>query len=241
MSSQPPKALDSLRARVRRFQFIVGLGFFSLIVGKAFIGSLLGRLVMRVADLPLPLQEPAVVILSNFWLLGVLPVLCYGAALVLELKPLSTALGAASTGALFLAAIFTASQGVDGIWGGPSVALLQVAAFAGGVLLSYRSVLAGRAAANQRAQKAQAQAEARKSEYTDFLREAERGAEKSAQREAERSAAVAAAPEAGAAVPAAATEQAGAVAAAESPAASQEPAAAQSEPPAEPKVPTTGS
>lgn len=232
MSSQPPKVLDSLRTRVRRLQFIVGLGFFSLVLGMMLSGALITRLGPRLQDLPVFLQEPMAVVLRNLWLLVVLPVVCYGASLILELKPLSTALGATATGVLFLGAIFAVSEGTDGLWSGLPQALLHVSATAAGVLLSYRAVKRGRAAAEQRSAQAQAQAQARKTEYVEFLREAERGGEKSAQRESERAAVTASAGGAAVAVaeaPAPAVVEAPAPAVTEpapAPAASAEPAPA---------------
>jgi hypothetical protein len=189
VSSKPPKILDPLRARVRRFQFIMGLGFLALVIGSVFTGSFVLRLHNRAQDLPFLLYLPLIVLLSNIWVLGVLPLLSYGAARVLELRPMSTAVGAVVTGQVFVLAVRSASGGLESLWSGWLSFLLQAAALAGGVVLTYRSVVQGRNAAAQSASKAQAQAEAKKDEYLEFLREAERGAEKSAQREAERAAA----------------------------------------------------
>ncbi len=169
----------------------MGLGFIALVIGSVFTGSFTHRVVERAQDLPDFLYALLAVVLANLWVLGVLPLLCYGAARVLELRPMSTALGAAFTGQFFVMAVQTASSGVEGLWTGWLPFALQVAAFFGGVLLSYRSVIQGRAAAEKGAQKVKAQAESRKSEYDEFLREAERAAEKTAQREAERAAAAA--------------------------------------------------
>ena len=191
MSTKPPKILDPLRVRIRRFQFTMGLGFIALVVGSVFTGSFTHRVIERAQDLPYFFYVLLAVVLANLWVLGVLPLLCYGAARVLELRPMSTALGAAFTGQFFVMAVQTASSGVEGLWTGWLPFSMQVAAFFGGVLLSYRSVLQGRAAAAKGAEQVKAQAESRKSEYDEFLREAERAAEKTAQREAERAAAAA--------------------------------------------------
>jgi hypothetical protein len=164
----------------------MGLGFIALVVGNLFTGTFVFRLAARIQDLPLALQLPIKIAVENLWLLGILPLLCYGAARVLELKPLSTALGAALTGVLFSNLIIFVSSGLDGLWSGWRVLLLEVAALAGGVLLTLRAVAKGRAAAARSQAQAQAQAEARKVEYLEFLHEAERAGEKTAQREAER-------------------------------------------------------
>ncbi|MDY7230580.1 hypothetical protein [Hyalangium rubrum] len=192
MSPKSPGILDPLRVRVRRFQFIVGLGFISLVVGAMFTGSLTLRMAERVQELPDVLQVLVAVSLENLWLLGVLPALCYGSARILELKPLSTALGAAFAGQFFYFALQFVSNGLEGMWAGWLPSVLRAVAFSSGVFFSYRAVVNGRAASARIAAQAQAQAQAKKSEYMDFLREAERGGEKSAQREAERTAAPAA-------------------------------------------------
>jgi hypothetical protein len=186
--STKPRALDSLRVRIRRFQFIVGLGFLSQIIGPLFTVALSQRLSQRMQDLPQLLQLLIGIPLQNLWAIAVLPLLCYGAARILELKPLSTAVGAVLSGEVFLLALSFAWGGLEGMVPGVGAVALQLSILAVGVFLSYRAVLKGRADAARGAAKAQAQAEARKNEYQEFLREAERAAEKTAQREAERAA-----------------------------------------------------
>ncbi len=186
--STKPRAFDSLRVRIRRFQFIVGLGFLSQIIGPLITVALAQRLSQRIQDLPGILQLIIGIPLQNLWAIAVLPLLCYGAARIIELKPLSTAVGAVLSGEVFVLALNFAWGGLEGILPGAGAVALQVSILAAGVLLSYRAVLKGRADAAKGAAKAQAEAEARKSEYQEFLREAERAAEKTAQREAERAA-----------------------------------------------------
>lgn len=191
-SKKPPKVLDSLRVRVRRLQLIVGLGFLSLVLGSVLTVSLTLRLSERVQALQVDsLRALIAVVLENLWLLGVLPLMSYGAARILELKPLSTALGAAFSGQLFVLALSFVRDGFDGLWAGGFYTSLRLIAFVAGVFLTHWAVTRARAAVAQGAAKAQVQAEARKVEYMQFLQEAERGAEKTAQREAERAAAVA--------------------------------------------------
>jgi signal transduction histidine kinase len=235
VSAKKPGILDPLRVRIRRAQFIMGLGFIALVVGNLFTGTFVFRLASRIQDLPLAIRIPVVVSVESLWLLGVLPLLCYGAARVLELKPLSTALGSAFTGVVFSQLIIFVSSGLAGLWTGWLMLLLKVAALAGGVLLTHRAVVKGRAAAERASVQAKAQAEAKKVEYLEFLREAERAGEKTAQREAER---VAVAASAGGAVESAApvpTEPAPTA-----PASTDSPAAG-ADAPVETKTPSTGS
>jgi hypothetical protein len=178
--------LEPLRVRVRRAQFIVGLGFLALVMGTLLTGALSLRLSGRVEALPSWVIDFLLApVLRHLWALAVLPVLCYGAARIIELRPWSTALGAAATGLCFTLAIEFISNGVEG-WlaaGGLSL-VLEWGVIAGGVVLGKRAVVRGRADAGKQQQQAQQQASARKDEYDEFLREAERAGEKSAQREA---------------------------------------------------------
>lgn len=192
--STKPRALDSLRVRIRRFQFIVGLGFLSQIIGPLITVALTQRLAQRIQDLPEILQLLIGIPLQNLWAIAVLPLLCYGAARIIDLKPLSTAVGAVVSGELFVLALNFAWSGIEGALPGAAAVALQISILAVGVFFSYRAVLRGRAEAAKGAAKAQAEAEARKSEYQEFLREAERAAEKTAQREAERAASAGSAP-----------------------------------------------
>jgi hypothetical protein len=192
--STKPRAFDSLRVRIRRFQFIVGLGFLSQIIGPLLTVALAQRLSQRVQDLPQIIQLMIGIPLQNLWAIAVLPLLCYGAARIIDLKPLSTALGAVVAGEVFVLALNFAWGGLEGAFPGVGDLALQISILAIGVFFSYRAVLRGRAEAAKGAAKAQAEAEARKSEYQEFLREAERAAEKTAQREAERAASAGSAP-----------------------------------------------
>lgn len=183
--SSKTSVLEPLRVRVRRFQFIVGLGFIALVVGSVLSVALTLRLSVRVQALPLGLLRVVMaVLLENLWVLVVLPLLCYGAARVMELKPWSTGAGAAMSGAAFVLALNFVQNGTEGLWLGGLGSVLNVVAFAVGVVLSARAVMWGRAAAAQQSGKAQEKAQERKSEYDEFLRAAEAGAARLEQREA---------------------------------------------------------
>jgi signal transduction histidine kinase len=177
--------LSPLRARIRRFLFNTGLGFLALVSGSLLGVALTLRLSVRVQALPFWfLRFVIAVVLENLWVLVLLPVLCYGAARVIELRPLSTALGAALFGELFVLSLDFVRDGA-GPWledGGLSLGA-ELGALAVGVALSHRAVTRGRAEAHQRQSLAQAKAASRKDEYDAFLREAERAGERIARRE----------------------------------------------------------
>ncbi|XXF80293.1 hypothetical protein P2318_11215 [Myxococcaceae bacterium GXIMD 01537] len=196
-------SLESLRVRVRRFQFILGLGFFALMLGSVLSGSLVMRLSHRLQALPgNALRTLVGVVLEELWVLLALPLLCYAAARVVELNPLSTGLGAALSGQTFVVALQFVRDGEPWASGGWRVDLLRFVAFAVGIALSVRAVKQARAANQQREDSTRAQAAGRKEEYDAFLRDAERAGERTAQREAQAAAASAPAPAPEAAAPA---------------------------------------
>ncbi|MBJ6761945.1 hypothetical protein JGU66_14315 [Myxococcaceae bacterium JPH2] len=176
--------LAPLRVRVRRFQFIVGLGFLSLVLGSILSVALTLRLSTRVLDLPFePLRIAMAVALENLWVLGVLPALAYGAARAFDLRPWNTAVGSGVSGALFVVALDLVRDGTGSLWEGGLPTLLRWAAFAVGVFFTAQAVKAGRAAAATVARQAQTKAESRKSEYDEFLQAAAQGGARLEQRE----------------------------------------------------------
>jgi hypothetical protein len=169
---------------------MVGLGLLSLVLGSTLSVALTLRLSVRVQALPFSgLRLLLGVALESLWVLVVLPLLCYGAARILELRPLPTALGTVLAGQSFLLLLEFARDGLGGLLEGSWLAKgLTLGALAGGVVLSRRAIERGREAARGREEAARAQAASRQDEYAEFLREAERAGEKLAQREAERAA-----------------------------------------------------
>ncbi|ATB32173.1 hypothetical protein [Melittangium boletus] len=184
MNSSKP-LLEPLRVRIRRFQFIVGLGFLALILGSILSVGLSQRLAGRVQALPFDWLRFAIGLgVQKLWVLAVLPGLCYGAARVIDLRALPTALGAAVSGQVFILALEFVQDGVDGwVERGWIVIGLEWAVFALGVWLGQLAVKRGRVAATTREAQVRERASVRADEYAEFLREAERAGEKIAQRD----------------------------------------------------------
>ena len=184
----PPKktVLEPLRLRIRRLQFIGGLGFLSLMVGSVLSVSLSQRLALRVQALPFEWLRLLIELgIQKLWVLGVLPVLCYGAARVVDLRPWPTAIGGMLSGQVFLLALEFVQNGIDGwVERGWLFVALDWGVLGLGVWITQRAVVRGRADVVRQAERAQQQAAARKDEYAEFLQAAERGGEKIAQREA---------------------------------------------------------
>lgn len=166
-----PSNLDNVRASVRRFQLTIGLGFAAIVIGTIFSGSLMMRLAPRLAAIDSDVVSLiSVVFIRRLWILVALPVLAYGFARIIDLKPVQTAVGAAMTGELFQLAI-------DLITGGNTTMLDHVTRVVTAVLgvgITMFAVKSARSYEAQRSAAAQKAAQSKKSEYEEFTKEAER-------------------------------------------------------------------
>lgn len=167
--------IEVLRARVARAQLIMAIGLAAAVVGAVLSSWLLIRL-QPVLELigPGVLSRGIAELFARLWVLGLLPVFGFGAARVADLKPWPTAAGAAASGeALYLALdlVHASLEGFASQWAWLLVRLLTLA---GGIVLTQRAIVRGRRAAERVQQEATRAAEAKKSQYDEFAREAER-------------------------------------------------------------------
>jgi hypothetical protein len=163
-----------LKKRITRLQLIACLGLFSLILGTTVSFRLVARLGPRLPELPAFLSLLIQGIVAHLWLLMFLPALAYLAARIWELKPYQVAVGGPVAGELFLQAIGFASNGLATFVPEWPSSVLHLLAVVGGATLTSRAVWLGREAAASGNAMAQSQADARRDEYAEFLREAER-------------------------------------------------------------------
>lgn len=179
MTSRPPALLDPLRVRIRRLQLIVGIGFLSLVVGSITTAALSAKIAPRIEGLESGWMRFALsMLVAGVWAYAVLPLFCYGAARVVELKPWPTAIGAAITGELFTLAIFFVTGALSTAESSLRVLLPRLFLLAAGITLSAFAVRRARADSAGQEEKAKAAAVAKKDEYAEFTREAERIAAK---------------------------------------------------------------
>ena len=168
--------LEPVRAGVRRFQLIMGLGLLSVIVSSVIVVPLSLRLrELGSAELPVWLAWTLATLVSQLWAWAILPGLLYAVARIIDLRPWSAAVGSVATamGFVLLLKIFT--SGLDGLGDEHPARLVTLAlTAAAGVLLGRLAVLSGRRAAKQKEEEAARAAEARKGEYEQFAKEAER-------------------------------------------------------------------
>ncbi len=173
--AKKPGLLDPLRARVRRLQLVVGMGFLAFVLGSIVSASLVMRLQVRMQGI-----ESVVVgffvhaLVSRLWVYGVFPAMCYAAGRIFDLRPWSTAIGGALTGELFLFGIEVVNRGLAGVHRHWLETTLRACSLALGIALARWAIVQARAASERAEQEAAKAAEARTAEYQSFLAEAER-------------------------------------------------------------------
>jgi hypothetical protein len=166
--------LDKFRDRTRRLMFMVCLGFGAWVAGNIVTVQLINRLTPRLAGSGAIVQLIASILVRQLWAIAVLPLFCYGAARIIELHPWATAVAGVVTGETFNVAIKIIS-GFGMPW---PVLVEQAVGIVVGVLAAGAAVKWGRAAALRGEEAARKAAEARKSEYDEFMRAAERTADR---------------------------------------------------------------
>jgi|GEM_PF-3110773 len=166
---------DHTRLLLRRFQLVVGLGFFSCAVGLLLSLAIGNRLRGVIPNLhPVAVAQIAAMAIRQLWEYAVLPLFCYGAARLLPVSPWRTAAGAVATGEVFLIALdyFT---GMSGVWFHvPLLLFLRLASIAAGISLGAFAIKRAREAAARTEQAALEAAGKKRTQYDEFLREAER-------------------------------------------------------------------
>lgn len=154
---------------------MLGIGGGSLAAGMIVASALVDRLGPRLQALgPGVITLLVSTLISRLWVLGMLPLTCYLCARIFDLRPWRDALLAGLSGdavLLVLAYITVGTEGLAQQW--PQL-VLQAMTLALGVALSRRAILRGRAAAGRAEEAARKKAEVNKSQYDEFLREAER-------------------------------------------------------------------
>jgi len=173
-----PSSFKSLSIRLRRVQFLVGLGVVAAVGGALVSTALLDWLRPHFEALgPGGVSWLVLTCISRLWILGVLPVLGYGAGRVAEVSPGRTAWVAALTGEGFYLALEWVTSGMEGfLEPGPGL-MVRAVTFGVGLVLTQGAVRRGRGDAARAQVKAQAQAEAQRAQYEALLRESQRVAE----------------------------------------------------------------
>ncbi len=169
-----PGPFKRAEAAILPYLVAPGLGFLSIVLSAVLTGPSLLRLaeLLRDADV---LRISALTILGQLWAWAVLPVLAYGVARVVRLRAWVISLGGVGTGLFFVLMLSWLSRGAEGITREHPLRLaLLLLTSAAGVWLTRRAIKAAVAGAARAQETALKAAEAKRSQYDEFVREAER-------------------------------------------------------------------
>ncbi len=172
------KPLAAAETAVRRFLLMVGFGFLAFVAGSVLASSLGNRLVPRLEGSGELVGMVAWFFIQGLWVMLVLPGFAYITARFLELRPWPTAIVGASTGMTFQVALQYVSVGAEGMAGEPTRQLLRLLAAATGVVLTAIAVKRGRELARIAEEQAKVEAEKKKHQYDEFVKQAEALAER---------------------------------------------------------------
>jgi hypothetical protein len=176
MTEQPEprrKPLAAAEAGARHLLLMVGFGVMSFAGGMIFTGNLLNRLSSRMDLTWGPVPFVLAVLIDGGWVLGALPALAYFAARFMDLKAWPMAIIGAGSGLTFQTALIYVSRGEEGLIGSPVRLIVRLACVAGGVVLTATAVKRARAVAKVAEDRAKAEAEKKKSQYDEFVKQAE--------------------------------------------------------------------
>lgn len=167
------KPLAAAETAVRRLLLMIGFGFAAFVGGSMVAVSLTSRIAGRIEGSPQAVHWLAWFLTAGAWVLFALPAIGYVAARFLEVKPWPTAIIGAGTGALFQLALQYVSSGAEGIVSEPVRQLSQLVALVIGVVATAFAVKRGRDAARVAEVKAALEAEKKKTQYDEFVKQAE--------------------------------------------------------------------
>ena len=174
-----------------------GLGFASVVISSAIAPFVIFRLAPRLFGPP-ELKLAIMTLLAQAWAWAVLPGLLYAVSRAVKVGKWAAPITGTLTGLLFVMALTGLSTGVEGlVEEHPVRKVIVYGTSLLGVFLSQRAILAGQLATERAHEAAKKAAEAKKSQYDEFAREAERLAALSAAREETRANEEAPAPKTG--------------------------------------------
>ncbi len=159
--------LQKARSRVRRFQLVTGLGLAACIAGAVVAAPLAMRLAPKLQGVSPVLAIVVLGLLGRIWVVLWLPLISYGVGRVIDVKPTSTAVGAALTGELFVMLIQLVTSG----WGALAHPLdwaVRLGTLGGGVAMTRWALVRARAASARKQAAAEEKAKAAKAEYEHF-------------------------------------------------------------------------
>jgi hypothetical protein len=173
--AEPPKKklMASAEAGARHLLLMLGFGVAAFVGGTIVSAALVVRVFSRLDGGSAPLHTLAAALVDGAWVMAALPLIAYFSARFMELKPWSTAGVGAFSGLVFQLALQYVSLGEEGIFGEPARLVGRVVTLGLGVFFTAKAVQKGRAAALAAEAAAKTAAEAKKTQYDEFVKQAE--------------------------------------------------------------------
>ena len=170
---QRVKPLAAAETAVRRFLLMIGFGFMAYVGGSMIASSIAYRIAARLEGSGDGLRMVVGMLTESAWILLALPAVSWVAARFLDVKPWSTAIIGASTGLFFQVALQYVSAGSDGLTADPKRQLARLVCAAAGIALTVIAVNRGRELARQADERAKLEAEKKRTQYDEFVQQAE--------------------------------------------------------------------
>jgi hypothetical protein len=174
----PIKPLAAAETAVRRLLLMIGFGFAAFVGGSTLAVNMTGRIAARLEGASEPARLFAGFLVEGAWVMLVLPGIAWIAARFLEVKPWPTAIIGAGTGLTFQIALQYVSSGAEGVVGEPARQLTRLLGAGIGVVLTALAVKRGRELARVAEEQAKVEAQKKKTQYDEFVRQAEALAER---------------------------------------------------------------
>ena len=170
---QRVKPLAAAEASVRKFLLMVGFGFAAFIGGSTLAVNLAGRVASRLEGSGTTTRFIAGFLIEGAWVMIALPAIAWLGARVIELRPFATGIVGAGTGLMFQLALQYVSSGEEGLTAEPARQLSRLVAAAIGIIATAVAVRRGRELARVADEQAKLEAEKKKTQYDEFVRQAE--------------------------------------------------------------------
>ncbi len=170
-----PGMLKRAEGSARRWVLQLGLGVAAFVLGSIFSSGASSRLGERLG----PFESETLaflfsVAMQRLWLVALLPAFGWAFGRFSEGSPLRFALTAGLSGEVFHLLLLSAMNGFESLWLDVDAAVIRLVTLLVGMALTVLATGAGRRAAAEAQQEANAIAEKQRAEYAAYLAEAEK-------------------------------------------------------------------
>lgn len=174
VAAPSPGVFARAEAGSRQIVLQVGIGVISFIVGSIFAAGAGTRVLERLGPIENELIDTAArVVFERLWIFLMLPLFGFAVGRFTQIPALRFTLLAGLSGELFSVLLVAGINGFDYLVDDPQRVLTRLVTLFIGLAITMRALIQGRTAGYEAQLAAQAQAEARKKEYAEYLAAAE--------------------------------------------------------------------